>query len=52
MATKDTTVVSARVPDKTLEEINQRVAKKGTTLNKWINKAIKEALRKHRKDVW
>jgi len=49
MPSKDTTVISARIPDKTLALIKERISKKDKTLNAWINWAIKEGLRSHTK---
>jgi len=49
MPSKNTTIVSARIPDKTLDKIKERISKKGKTLNAWINWAIKQGLRPHKK---
>ncbi|KKN70447.1 hypothetical protein LCGC14_0431420 [marine sediment metagenome] len=50
MPSKNTTIVAARIPDDTLKEINFRISRRGITLNKWLNWAIKNGLRKHRKN--
>ena len=49
MPTKNTTIVSARVPDVKLAEINQRITKRKMTLNQWLNWAILNGLRSHKK---
>lgn len=49
MPTKNTTIVSARIADGTLAQIKARIARKGKTLNGWLNWAIKQGLRPHKK---
>jgi len=51
MPTKNTTILAARVPDDTVAEINQRLIKRGMSLNRWLNWAILNALRSHKKKV-
>ncbi len=48
MPTKNSTIVSARIPDKTLALIVERIDGK-KSLNSWLNWAIKQGLRHHRK---
>lgn len=49
MPSKNTTIVSARIPDKVLTQIKERISRKGKTLNEWLNWAIKQGLRPHKK---
>ena len=49
MPSKNTTIVSARIPDKILAQIKERMARNGKTLNSWVNWAIKQGLRSHKK---
>ncbi len=60
MPSKNTSIVTIRMPDAVLNEIKYRIAKQqicggsrsnenGLTLNQWMNKAAKESIRSHRK---
>ena len=49
MPSKNTTIVSARIPDKILSQVKDRLSRNGKTLNEWLNWAIKQGLRSHRK---
>jgi len=49
MPSKTTTTVSARIPDKALVQIKERIARRNKTLNAWINWAILNGLRSHKK---
>lgn len=50
MPSKNTTIVAARIPDKTLAQIKERISGK-KTLNQWINWAISQGLRPHKKNA-
>lgn len=49
MPSKDTNILSVRVPNQVIARIRGRLNKKGLTLNRWLNKAILDALRSHKK---
>lgn len=49
MPTKDTGTVIARVKNETIRIIKQRARKRDITVNAWLNWAIEQALRNHRK---
>lgn len=49
MPTKGTSTITARVKDETIAEVTQRAAKRGISINAWVNWAINQGLRKHRK---
>ncbi len=51
MPSKNTTIVAARIPDKTLAQIKERISGNGKTLNQWINWAIRQGLRTHKKNA-
>lgn len=47
MPTKDSTVLTVRVKNDLVKRIHQRIAKRGCTVNQWLNRVIVEGLRKH-----
>ena len=50
MPTKDSKVRGVRVLDRDYKEIMERANRRGLTFNRWMNYAIRIALRKHRKE--
>jgi len=51
MPTKNTKIISARVSDDKVELITQKANKRRITINAWINWAIKNGLRSHKRKV-
>jgi len=49
MPTRNSQIISARISDETLTKIKERISRNGKTLNAWLNWAIQEALRSHKK---
>ena len=49
MPTKNSLVISVRVKDKTVSEINRRIKRRGITINKWLTWAVSLGLRTHKK---
>lgn len=49
MPTKDSKVLSVRVKNEVIAEINRRISRRDITLNAWLNWAISKGLRKHTK---
>ena len=49
MPTKNTSVVHARVADTKIKEIEKRCKNRGMTINSWLNWAIDNGLRPHRR---
>ena len=47
MPTKNTSVLAVRVPDAKIKEIEKRC--KGRSINSWLNWAIDNGLRSHRR---
>ncbi|MDD5338436.1 MAG: hypothetical protein PHG35_03370 [Dehalococcoidales bacterium] len=47
MKERDTAIIPARVKKAKIELIRHRAAKKGMTVNAWLNWAIDNGLRKH-----
>jgi len=47
MPTKNTTVKTVRIPDDIADWINQRAKRRGWSINKWLNWAIRLGLRSH-----
>ena len=45
----DTRAIGIRVPDSQIEKVNRRALKKGVSFNKWVNWAITQGLRSHKK---
>lgn len=49
MPTKNTNIIAARVKDDVIEQLRGRAARRGITVNAWLNWAIADALRPHRR---
>ena len=49
MPTKYSTVIAVRVKNDTLRKIQDRLRRRNITLNAWLNLAILQGLRKHRR---
>ena len=51
MPTKNSSVISVRIKNEVIDEINHRMKRKGITINKWLSWAVSLGLRKHDKAV-
>ncbi|KKL69475.1 hypothetical protein LCGC14_2114570 [marine sediment metagenome] len=51
MPTKDSRVIGVRIKESLIEQIKRRANRKGWTVNRWMNWAIQEGLRSHKKGV-
>jgi len=49
MPTKNSKILSVRVKNDIIRQIEERLGKKKPTINSWLGLAIKESLRPHRK---
>lgn len=49
MTVKDTRAIGIRLPLDVIERIQERAAKRGISFNQWINWAINNGLRPHRR---
>lgn len=51
MPTKDSSILTVRVKNDLVEQIHQKIAKRGCTVNQWLTRVIIEGLRKHQRSV-
>ena len=49
MPTKDSRVIGVRIKDETIAKIIERASRKGWTFNRWMNWAIIQGLRSHKR---
>ena len=49
--TKDTEILTARVKKPLVEILNQRAKRRGITINGWLNWAIRQGIRSHKRKL-